>query len=154
MKRRTELRVEKRDGRHEWLRATKLVRSIHLALQAVDANEVWRAPDLGEAVLVGIGRLRQLAQDGALPNATGFRGPELLTTELLAEAVQRVLLVNGLARVAACYQRFGAERRRRRQAIATFTSETLPASPSTSPSGSPSLRTTHVSARHDADDIR
>jgi hypothetical protein len=43
MKRRTEHLVEKRDGRTEFLRATKLARSIHLAMHSVGVDEDWRA---------------------------------------------------------------------------------------------------------------
>ena len=43
MKRRTEHLVEKRDGRTEFVRATKLARSIHLALSSVGVDEDWRA---------------------------------------------------------------------------------------------------------------
>ena len=43
MKRRTEHLVEKRDGRREFLRATKLARSVHLALYEIGVDEDWRA---------------------------------------------------------------------------------------------------------------
>ena len=54
MKRRSEHLVQKRDGRTEFLRATKLARSIHLALQSVGVDEDWRALDVSTAVLAGL----------------------------------------------------------------------------------------------------
>lgn len=54
MKRRTEHLVEKRDGRTEYLRATKLARSIHLALVSVGVDEDWRALELANVVLLAL----------------------------------------------------------------------------------------------------
>lgn len=110
MKRRAEFLVEKRDGRREWLRASKLARSIHLALLSVHAAEGWRAVDLAEAVLAGIrGRIRR---------DTGHELAPLVTAEL-AEAVQQVLLATGFSTAAYAYARVGAERRRRKAVLAT-----------------------------------
>ena len=103
MKRRTEFLVEKRDGRRVWLRASKLARSIFLALQSAEIDEPWRAMDLASSVLTG---LRSKHGDDAV-----------LTTDLLAEAVQRVLEATGFQVAAGAYDRVGAERRRRRVAL-------------------------------------
>ena len=54
MKRRTEHLVEKRDGRTEFLRATKLARSIHLALHSTGVDEDWRALEVTSTVLAGL----------------------------------------------------------------------------------------------------
>ena len=79
MKRRTEHLVEKRDGRREYLRATKLARSIHLALFEIGVDEDWRALELATVVLEGlrtrwsgkqrVGRLGSQG-DAAVPCAT------------------------------------------------------------------------------------
>lgn len=102
MKRRAEFLVEKRDGRSEWLRATKLARSIHLALAAVGAGEAWRAVDLAEAVLGGLRKRSLLRGDS-----------ESLTTIEIADAVQQVLIATGFPGAAWAYTKVGAERRRR-----------------------------------------
>lgn len=107
MKRRAEFLVEKRDGRQEWLRATKLARSLHLALASAGATELWLAMDLTETVLVAV-RKRHLER-------AAERGGELppLRTLEIADAVQQVLLATGYAQAAWTYTRIGAERRRR-----------------------------------------
>jgi len=102
MKRRAEFLVEKRDGRREWLRATKLARSIHLALAAVGAGEAWRAVDLAETVLAGVRKRSLLRGD-----------TESLTTIEIADAVQQVLIATGFPGAAWAFTKVGAERRRR-----------------------------------------
>jgi hypothetical protein len=67
MKRRTEHLVEKRDGRREYLRATKLARSIHLALCGVGVDEDWRALELANVVLEGLRRRRSDDDADAVP---------------------------------------------------------------------------------------
>ena len=102
MKRRAEFLVEKRDGRREWLRATKLARSIHLALLAIGAGEAWRAADLADTVL------------SALRKRSALRGDtDSLTTIEIADAVQQVLIATGFAGAAWAFTKVGAERRRR-----------------------------------------
>lgn len=102
MKRRAEFLVEKRDGRREWLRATKLARSIHLALSAIGAGEAWRAVDLAETVLT------------ALRKRNAVRGDtDSLSTIELADAVQQVLIATGFPGAAWAFTQVGAERRRR-----------------------------------------
>ena len=108
MKRRAEFLVEKRDGRREWLRATKLTHSILLAFGSVDADEPdvdepWRAMDVACSVLTG---LRSLHGENAV-----------LTTDSLSEAVPRVLLATGYANAASAYEKVGAEQQRRRRAL-------------------------------------
>ncbi len=108
MKRKAEFLVEKRDGRREWLRATKLTRSILLAFSSVDADEPdvdepWRAMDVACSVLTG---LRSLHGENAV-----------LTTDSLSEAVPRVLVATGYANAADAYEKVGAEQRRRRRAL-------------------------------------
>ena len=112
MKRRAEFLVEKRDGRREWLRATKLTHSILRAFGSVDADlpnagEPWRAMDVACSVLTG---LRSLHGEN-----------EVLTTDLLAEAVPRVLLATGHASAASAYENVGAEQQRRRRALGATT---------------------------------
>ena len=103
MKRRAEYLVEKRDGRQEWLRATKLARSLHLALESTEATAPWLAVDLAETVLVA---LRRRKTERASERV-------MLTTLEIADAVQQVLLATGYAAAAWSYLRVGAERRRR-----------------------------------------
>lgn len=113
MKRRAEFLVEKRDGRREWLRATKLTHSILLAFGSVDADEAnadepWRAMDVACSVLTGL-RSRHGRNT-------------VLTTDLLSEAVPRVLLATGHASAADAYEKVGAEQQRRRRALGATTS--------------------------------
>ena len=105
MKRRAEFLVDKRDGRREWLRATKLAHSIYLALRSADTcatGEAWRAVDLASSVLTGL---------------RSVHGQAVLTTDQLAAAVARVLMATGFPLAAFAYERCGAERRRRRWAL-------------------------------------
>ena len=121
MKRQASQRVSKRDGRFEWLRVTKLARSIGRAISAArgvdyDAlyppsgfpyvgdeaglgGEAWRTLELGAAVLTG---LRQTLGAGAT-----------LSAEDLSEAVQQVLFANGMPRAAEAYARARGEQLRR-----------------------------------------
>ncbi|MEZ5965789.1 MAG: ATP cone domain-containing protein [Planctomycetota bacterium] len=91
--------VEKRDGRREWLRATKLARSIRLALIAAEAADDWLATELAAAVIVG---LRARGDTAAVQTA------------VVADAVGRVLIAAGHARAAAAYASVRSERSRRR----------------------------------------
>ncbi len=105
MKRRAEHLVLKRDGRTEFLRATKLARSVHFALQSVGVDEDWRALDLTSAVLAGLrARREQVIEDGA---------PVLSTAEL-ASAVHGVLVANGHAAAAVAFEATFRERELRR----------------------------------------
>jgi hypothetical protein len=108
MKRRSEHLVRKRDGRLEFLRATKLARSVHLALQSVGVDEDWRALEVTHAVLTGL-RFRQ----GEAGNAT-----PVLTTDDLATAVQHVLVVTGQPAAAVAFDAVAVERMRRRSVLA------------------------------------
>ncbi len=110
MKRRAEYLVEKRDGRTEYLRATKLARSIHLALQGAGIDEDWRALDLATAVLAGV-RQRRSAQEEQ------GRTVGMLSTRELADAAQQVMVATGAAAAAAAYGAVAVERSRRRRAM-------------------------------------
>ena len=107
MKRRAEFLVRKRDGRKEWLRATKLGRSIQLAAAAATAGDViveeWWAMELTDAVLQG---LRQKCCKAGV-----------LSTARLAEAVQQVFVATGFPQAAEVYRRAGAEQRHRRAVL-------------------------------------
>lgn len=116
MKRRTEHLVEKRDGRREYLRATKLARSIHLALCGVGVDEDWRALELANVVLEGLRRRR---------SGDAADADTVLTTSEIADAVQHVLAVTGQAAAAVAYGAVAAERSRRRSTIVTM-SRVLP----------------------------
>ena len=109
MKRRAEFLVTKRDGRKEWLRATKLGRSIQRAAEAATAGDViveqWWAMELTAAVLQG---LRQKCGRG-----------EVLTTACLADAVEQVFLATGFPQAAAAYRQAGAAQRHRRTVLET-----------------------------------
>jgi hypothetical protein len=110
MKRRAEFLVEKRDGRTEWLRATKLARSIHLALHSAGIDEDWRALELAAAVLSGL-RARQR------DDQTAGRRVGMLTTAQLADAVAQVLVATGVPVAAAAYGLVASERTRRRRSL-------------------------------------
>lgn len=107
MKRRAEFLVRKRDGRKEWLRATKLGRSIQRAVEAATAGDVvveeWWAMELTTAVLQGL--------------ATSRRRGEILTTTRLARAVEQVFLAMGFPQAAEAYRRAGAAQRHRRRVL-------------------------------------
>ncbi len=109
MKRRAEHLVQKRDGRREFLRATKLARSIHLALHSVGVDEDWRALDVANVVLVAL-RQKCVGHGGS--------GDVMLTTAAIADAVQHVLVVTGQPAAAVAYGAVAAERMRRRESLA------------------------------------
>ena len=133
MKRRAEFLVDKRDGRREWLRRTKLAHSIHMAFHSADIQagdepdpEPWRAGDpepwrAGDPEPWRAGDLEPWrAVDLASAVLTGLRsvhGQAVLTTHQLAAAVARVLMATGFPLAADAYERCGAERRRRRWAL-------------------------------------
>ena len=110
MKRRAEHLVEKRDGRTEFVRATKLARSIHLALSSVGVDEDWRAIEVATAVLAGLRH-----RHGAV-----HASRTLLTTTEIADAVQQVLVATGHPAAAAAYGAESVERGRRRGALTTL----------------------------------
>lgn len=112
MKRRAEHLVHKRDGRREFLRATKLARSIHLALHSVGVDEDWRALELANVVLTG---LRQ-KKCGAVACADDV----VLSTAEIADAVQHLLVVTGQPSAAVAFGAVAAERSRRRASLATM----------------------------------
>ena len=112
MKRRTEHLVEKRDGRREYLRATKLARSVHLALCAAGVDEDWRALEVANVVLEGLRQRRDLRDE--------LGGAVVLTTNEIADAVQHLLVVTGQPGAAVAYGAVAAERQRRRQSLATL----------------------------------
>lgn len=114
MKRRTEHLVEKRDGRREFLRATKLARSVHLALYEIGVDEDWRALELAGVVLEGLRQKRKSAQVTA---ASGVGGAVVLTTTEIADSVQHLLVVTGQPTAAVAYGAVQAERARRRQIV-------------------------------------
>lgn len=112
MKRRTEHLVAKRDGRREFLRATKLARSIHLALHSVGVDEDWRALELANVVLQGLRQKRaSVVVDADLV---------VLRTEEISDAVQHLLVVTGQPAAAVAYGAVAAERSRRRASVATM----------------------------------
>ncbi len=113
MKRRAEHLVQKRDGRREYLRATKLARSIHLALQSIGVDEDWRALELANVVLMALRQKRDAVvagEDVALSTA-------MLSTGDIADAVQHLLVVTGQPAAAVAYGAVAAERSRRRTSL-------------------------------------
>lgn len=113
MKRRTEHLVQKRDGRTEFLRATKLARSIHCALHSVGVDEDWRAIEIANVVLQGLRQKRGI-------DARGTSDAVMLSTVELADAVQHLLVVTGQPAAAVSYGAVAAERTRRRRSLATL----------------------------------
>lgn len=110
MKRRKEHLVEKRDGRREYLRSTKLARSIHLAMHSVGVDEDWRALELANVVLTAL-RERVAAGGGGTDTA-------VLSTAEISDAVQHVLVATGQPSAAVAYGAVSAERVRRHRALA------------------------------------
>lgn len=88
--------VEKRDGRHEGLRATKLARSIWLAVEPTGERCVERAMPVCEEVL---------RRASATP---------CTSTAELACLVEEALLAARLEAAARAYSRIGSARRHRR----------------------------------------
>ena len=115
MKRRSEHLVRKRDGRTEFLRATKLARSIHQAMQSVGIDEDWRAIELANVVLTA---LQQRA--GGEAAVRPAPASAMLSTEAIADAVQHVLVATGQAHAAVAYGAVAAERARRHRAFAAL----------------------------------
>jgi len=111
MKRRTEHLVLKRDGRTEFLRATKLARSIHLALHSVGVDEDWRAIEIANVALHALRRKHGEPER---------EEPVLLTTSELSDAVQHLLVVTGQPAAAVAYGAVAAERTRRRRSVAEY----------------------------------
>ncbi len=103
MKRQTEFLVEKRGGRREWMRFTKLACSIDLALHQAGDEEGWRALAIAQCVLIGL-RVRH-----------GVGGP--LRTSDLSSAVQQALLAVGFGRAAQAYSTAAAQQYRRREIL-------------------------------------
>jgi hypothetical protein len=92
--------VEKRDGRLQRLRATKLARSIFSSLRAAGvAAEPGQSAELASAVL------RELCGGGP---------PRTVPSRALAAAVERALERAGLAAGASAYAAVARERARRR----------------------------------------
>ncbi|MFO1077756.1 MAG: hypothetical protein U1E73_08520 [Planctomycetota bacterium] len=130
MKRRSEHLVRKRDGRTEFLRATKLARSIHQALQSVGIDEDWRALELANVVLTALqqrGRAAGAKTAGAKIAGAKIAGGDaraaavaMLTTEAIADAVQHVLVATGQPHAAVAYGAKAAERARRHRAFAAL----------------------------------
>ncbi|MCC6781404.1 MAG: hypothetical protein IT457_01075 [Planctomycetes bacterium] len=123
MKRNASYLVQKRDGSREWLRATKLARSIQAALDEDGALGFGDAFELAAAVL----------RDLALRRAQGPRrdhvgdGEAAVTTAEIATRVERILFASGHARAALRYVAARAANLRRAQALATRTSpSTMP----------------------------
>lgn len=116
MRRRSEHLVRKRDGRTEFLRATKLARSIHLALHSVGVDEDWRALELANVVLQALRQKREATVVGTDAGATAV----MLTTTELSDAVQHLLVVTGQPTAAVAYGAVAAERVRRRRSLATL----------------------------------
>lgn len=128
MKRQASFRIRKRDGRVEWLRSSKLARSIARALLAAESilddrvtqvafsvddpggglvaefREDWRAIDLATAVLTGLCGETRVADDEV----------PMWRSERVAQAVQRVLSANGYAAAATAYTRARTLQCRRR----------------------------------------
>ena len=118
MKRRKEHLVEKRDGRTEFVRATKLARSIDRAMRSVGVDESWRALELANVVLTAL-RQRD-AEAGDATVKTAKVGVAAMTTAAIADAVQHVLVVTGQPNAAVAYGAVGAERARRHRSLATL----------------------------------
>ncbi len=120
MKRSAEYLVCKRDGRQEWLRATKLARSIEQALIASGTGEAWQALEIAETVIAGL--RRRVARGDGSPPADDLA---TLDTATIARTVERVLYATGFMRAAVCYTATRAERDRRQRLIASRTCDPL-----------------------------
>lgn len=111
MRRQVGFLVEKRDGRREWLRTTKLARSLRAALIAASIDDDWLATELAGAVIAG---LRARGEAGAV------------RADAIADAACRVLVAAGHARAAALYAAMRTERERRRALLTPSAPRTAP----------------------------
>jgi hypothetical protein len=121
VKRRAEHLVHKRDGRREFLRATKLARSIHLALHSVGVDEDWRALELANVILTAL-----RTKSRTVPGSSTGAEDVMLTTAAISDAVQHVLVVTGQPQAAVSFGAVAAERSRRRSSLATLSRVGLP----------------------------
>jgi transcriptional regulator NrdR family protein len=101
VKARTEFLVEKRDGRRQGLRLSKLARSIRLALPAQRASAA-RAMELAVVVMAAV---------------RGAAVERPVRTSELADAVQRLLLAAGEAEAARRHAAVGCDHWQRRRAL-------------------------------------
>lgn len=117
MKRNEACLVQKRDGRREWLRATKLARSIQSALgdgaAGCGGGGVADAFELASAVLADLGR-----RSGSAPHRTA-QSESIVTTVEIAACVERMLFASGHARAATRYAAVRDDRARRTRAVLT-----------------------------------
>ncbi|MCR9243990.1 MAG: hypothetical protein NXI31_03090 [bacterium] len=121
MKRRKEHLVEKRDGRREFMRSTKLARSIHLAMHSVGIDEDWRAIEFANVVLTALReRVGAARADGAGRSRAAAGEASVLRTADIADAVQHVLVATGQPNAAVAYGAVAAERARRHRPLATL----------------------------------
>lgn len=86
--------IVKRDGRREWLRATKIARSVHAALLAAGETDEGRALDLAMGVVSALGA-----------------APDGLDTVTVAERVRVTMVQRGHTLAALLYTEFGQRRR-------------------------------------------
>ncbi len=94
----------------EWLRTSKLVRSIHLAIESQielpSLGEEWRSMDLATSVLLGVRSM--LEKEGK---------EDVVDTRDLAQATAQVLQATGFPLASVAYVATGRERRHRRTAM-------------------------------------
>ncbi|MCA8951886.1 MAG: hypothetical protein KDE27_20420, partial [Planctomycetes bacterium] len=99
-------------GRTEFMRSTKLARSIHRAMHSIGVDEDWRALELANVVLTA---LRE-----RVASAGGRGSDAIVRTADIADAVQHVLVATGQPSAAVAYGAIGAERARRHRALVTL----------------------------------
>lgn len=118
MKRNEACLVQKRDGRREWLRATKLARSIQSALDGETAvcgvgSGVADALEIASAVLADLSR-----RSGSALHR-GAQAEPIVTTIEIASCVERMLFASGHARAATRYAAVRDDRARRTRVVLT-----------------------------------
>jgi hypothetical protein len=106
VKPRADFRIERRDGRCEWLRTSKLARSLRAALCAAGEGEPGGELDSLELAAEVVSALRAGAEP-AVP----------LHAEQVAAAAARALCARGFLRSAGLYLEFRAARAHRQRAL-------------------------------------
>ncbi|MGE0141706.1 MAG: hypothetical protein AB7I19_02310 [Planctomycetota bacterium] len=133
MKRNVQFLIQKRDGRSEWLRASKIARSLQRACEAAGVPDcdvfdltakVMRdlstratiaAPSSGDRSTAGSG--------GSSAPGSGAAESIALTADAVAASVTRVLYASGLTTAATCYVVAARERSARKQVLAKLREE-------------------------------
>jgi hypothetical protein len=123
MKRNVQFLIQKRDGRSEWLRASKIARSLQRACEAAGVFDC-DVFDLTAKVMRDLSTRARIGAtsfgEGPKAAASGAQAPrsDALTADAVAASVTRVLYASGLTRAATCFVVAARERAVRKLELA------------------------------------